>query len=61
MKIILEILVILLIIGIVSIVIGFFKRLITNPKSTLIEVVTTREQLAILAGIVAGLIYFFCN
>ena len=61
MRIILEILVILLIIGIVSIVIGFLKRLITNPRSTLIEVVTTREQLAILVGIVAGLTYFFCN
>ena len=61
MRIILEILVILLIIGIVSIVIGFLKRLITNPRSTLIEVVTTREQLAILVGIIVGLTYFFCN
>ena len=61
MKIVLEILVILLIIGVVSITIEFIRNLILSPKLTLIEVVTTRNKLAVLMGIIAGLTYFFCN
>jgi hypothetical protein len=61
MQFVIILVVVLMIYAIINGLIQFIGCFIKDPRSAMYDLIHTREKLAVFAGIVAGLLYYFLN